>query len=157
MAVFSVEANPTFRDMIGRFVRAEDALLTARRVEMRTLGRLHRDAIKRKAPKKTGKFAAGIRFRTTQSGDSVGFTVSTPQPLGTFLRPPGTRPHVIRARRAKFLRFEVGGKIVYTKSVNHPGYRPSSDFVEDAVDELAPERTRALRRISTRYIQEIKS
>lgn len=35
----------------------------------------------------------------------------------------GTRPHKIRPRRARMLRFEVGGRIVYAREVNHPGYR----------------------------------
>lgn len=34
----------------------------------------------------------------------------------------GTRPHLIRPRRAQFLRFQVaGGRTVYTKLVRHPG------------------------------------
>lgn len=33
----------------------------------------------------------------------------------------GTRPHVIRPRRAKVLRFVVGGRVVYARKVNHPG------------------------------------
>ncbi|MER7841670.1 hypothetical protein ABTY98_38745 [Streptomyces sp. NPDC096040] len=37
----------------------------------------------------------------------------------------GTRPHLIRPRRAKFLRFEVGGDVVFTKLVRHPGTRPN--------------------------------
>lgn len=35
----------------------------------------------------------------------------------------GARPHVIRPRRAQFLRFKVGGKVVYARKVNHPGNR----------------------------------
>lgn len=38
----------------------------------------------------------------------------------------GTQPHVIKAKRAKFLRF-IGrrdGAVVYAKLVNHPGNRP---------------------------------
>lgn len=35
----------------------------------------------------------------------------------------GTRPHVIRPRRAKALRFEVGGRVVFAKMVRHPGVR----------------------------------
>lgn len=39
----------------------------------------------------------------------------------------GTRPHLIRPRRKKgFLRFEVGGDVVYTKLVRHPGTRPNN-------------------------------
>lgn len=37
----------------------------------------------------------------------------------------GTRPHLIRPRRAKALRFEVGGDVVFSKLVRHPGTRPN--------------------------------
>lgn len=37
----------------------------------------------------------------------------------------GARPHVIRARRAKFLRFRgKDGALVFRRSVNHPGNKP---------------------------------
>lgn len=35
----------------------------------------------------------------------------------------GTRKHVIRPRRKDYLRFTVGGRVVYAKIVHHPGYR----------------------------------
>lgn len=35
----------------------------------------------------------------------------------------GARPHTIRARRAKALRFFYRGRIVFAKSVRHPGMR----------------------------------
>lgn len=38
----------------------------------------------------------------------------------------GTRPHLIRPRRAKVLRFEVGGRVVYTNLVRHPGTKPNN-------------------------------
>jgi hypothetical protein len=43
-----------------------------------------------------------------------------------------TRPHLIRPRRAKALRFEVGGDVVYTKLVRHPGSR-ANDFLGRAL------------------------
>lgn len=36
----------------------------------------------------------------------------------------GTRPHIIRAKRAKALRFIQRGKVVFRKWVRHPGTRP---------------------------------
>jgi hypothetical protein len=33
----------------------------------------------------------------------------------------GARPHVIRPRRAKALRFVIGGRVVFARKVNHPG------------------------------------
>lgn len=35
----------------------------------------------------------------------------------------GARPHLIRPRRAKALRFEVNGQVVFTQLVRHPGNR----------------------------------
>lgn len=35
----------------------------------------------------------------------------------------GTRPHLIRPRRAKALRFEIGGRTVFARLVRHPGTR----------------------------------
>lgn len=37
----------------------------------------------------------------------------------------GSRPHIIRPRTAKVLRFEVGGTIVFAQQVSHPGTRPN--------------------------------
>lgn len=36
----------------------------------------------------------------------------------------GTRPHEIRARRARVLAFQVGGQTVYRARVMHPGTKP---------------------------------
>ena len=37
----------------------------------------------------------------------------------------GTRPHIIRPRNAKALRFVVGGRVVFASRVQHPGTRPN--------------------------------
>ncbi len=36
----------------------------------------------------------------------------------------GTKPHVIEARRASVLHFFIGGKEIFTRRVNHPGFAP---------------------------------
>lgn len=46
----------------------------------------------------------------------------------------GTVPHLIRPRRKQFLRFEVDGRVVYTKLVRHPGTKPN-DFMARALHE----------------------
>lgn len=37
----------------------------------------------------------------------------------------GSRPHVIRPRKARALRFTIGGRVVFAKSVRHPGTKGS--------------------------------
>lgn len=44
----------------------------------------------------------------------------------------GTRPHIIRPRRARALRFEVRGRVVYAAYVRHPGTR-ANDFLGRAL------------------------
>lgn len=35
----------------------------------------------------------------------------------------GSAPHVIRPRRARALRFEINGRVIFAAKVNHPGTR----------------------------------
>lgn len=48
----------------------------------------------------------------------------------------GTRPHVIRPKRAKVLAFTVGGRKVYATKVHHPGYR-GNPYLADALKQVA--------------------
>lgn len=49
----------------------------------------------------------------------------------------GTRPHIIEARNAKALRFEMGGNVLYRRMVNHPGTKPTL-FMETALKDNTP-------------------
>lgn len=44
----------------------------------------------------------------------------------------GSRAHLIRPRSKRYLRFEVGGRVVYAKLVRHPGYK-GNPFLRDAL------------------------
>lgn len=44
----------------------------------------------------------------------------------------GSRPHEIVPRNATVLRFEVGGTVVFTRHVNHPGTR-ANPFLRNAL------------------------
>jgi hypothetical protein len=46
----------------------------------------------------------------------------------------GSRPHVIRARRRKALRFVVNGTVMYRRSVMHPGTRGSGFLTRSLYD-----------------------
>lgn len=48
----------------------------------------------------------------------------------------GTDPHVIRAKNVRALKFDVGGKTVFRRSVNHPGTRPRP-FLRNAAEQVA--------------------
>lgn len=53
----------------------------------------------------------------------------------------GTRPHVISARRARALRFVVGGTTVFRTSVRHPGTK-ATHFMRTARDNAEAQLTR---------------
>jgi hypothetical protein len=48
----------------------------------------------------------------------------------------GSKAHIIRARKKKALRFEVGGKVVFARSVRHPGSR-GRPWLADAAERVS--------------------
>ena len=50
----------------------------------------------------------------------------------------GTRPHVIRPRTAGALKFQLGDRTVFAKSVQHPGTR-GRPFLRNAAEQVARE------------------
>lgn len=89
------------------------------------------------APARTGKLRRSIKTepvrRTGPMSVETGVTV-----LASYAAPvhEGARPHVIRPRTARVLRFEVeGGRIVFARRVNHPGNRPNP-FLRRAVEAV---------------------
>jgi hypothetical protein len=125
---------------------------------MRGLGRRYVVIAQDEAPKKTGKFARGIRFRTFIKGETVGFTTSTPQPLGKWIIE-GTKPHPITPKGPGYplaFYWEKMGQMWYTYHVNHPGTKPNP-FIERAKDRWVPEARRELNRISSRWAVDFTS
>lgn len=49
-----------------------------------------------------------------------------------YLHHEGTRPHAISARNAQFLRYSSRGRIVYARTVWHPGTKPNR-FLTDNI------------------------
>ncbi len=66
------------------------------------------------------------------AGGDLSVTLSAGAPYARFVDQ-GTRPHKIRPRRRKALRWAVEGGFAFAKVVNHPGTRPRR-FFERAAD-----------------------
>ncbi len=154
-SLFKLEINPTFRDFKGRFAKADVNLLENRRNQVRVLGRLFVDLAEDEAPKDTGEFAKGIRWRSFRKGtQSIGFTASDPQPLGKWIRG-GTKPHTIQPKGPGYpLRWEKGGQVFFAMKVFHPGTKPNP-YDERALERWQPIADVTNAKISTRYVQTI--
>lgn len=102
------------------------------------------DAARQEAPVKTGLLRSKLRvepFRMTGPNKGEGGVGVSKEdvPYAGYVRW-GTRPHVIRARNAKYLRFYWPrvGRVVFFKKVNHPGTKPNY-FLERALNRVARE------------------
>ena len=84
----------------------------------------------------SGTLLASLRRESghTAAGPSVD-VVAGVRGLTTYLgyHHDGTPPHVIRARRRHALRFTVGGRVMFARSVRHPGSR-GTRFLTRALD-----------------------
>ena len=91
--------------------------------------------VKQDEPFDTGLMVSRTKMtdRATSSGFVVQGVVDTDY---AEMVSGGTRPHVIRPRRARALRFTVGGQTVFATRVNHPGTRPN-DFWTRPLERLS--------------------
>lgn len=81
------------------------------------------------APVRTGLLAGSVKIEKRELYAVVGPTAYY-APFVEF----GTKPHMIYPRRARALRFEVGGEVVFAKRVSHPGTQ-AQEFVKQAVKD----------------------
>lgn len=174
MVAIQITSSPSFRDVGGRFAKAEKAILEERRNQLRIEGPKLVQYAKEEAPKKTGKFREGIRWNTRTVGDSLRLRVTVPQPLGTYIEK-GTKKHRIYPKNANALVFpwlKVGMLTVVPKGggfrthvrkgtlwvgkgyVDHPGTKPNP-FLKRALTRWRPNGYKVLRQISSRFKTEI--
>lgn len=152
--LLALTIKPTFRAMSGKYTKAEKNLLRNRRAQVVALGRRYVEYAREEAPEKTGAFKKSIRFRTFQTGETLGFTVTSKQPLGTFIVK-GTKPHIILPRRAKALRFVIGDRVIFAKMVRHPGTKPNR-FHGRAYARWLPGARASLAAISTKFVRDLQ-
>jgi hypothetical protein len=84
---------------------------------------------------RTQRLQRGTRGTTVIGSNVIRVVGSNRTPYAPFIEY-GTKPHIIRARRAKALRFMQRGKVVFRRWVRHPGTRPYQ-FLYRAVNSAA--------------------
>ena len=125
-----------------RLDRAElnRTLTNASRSELREAARQVVNRARVLVPVDTGRLRSSIRaepprFFSLRGSVTVGSDLEYAAAVND-----GSRPHVIRPRRAGgVLRFNVGGRIVYARYVNHPGTR-GTHFLDKALQQVAAQR-----------------
>lgn len=112
---------------IARLLRLRNGL-----VERKLAERTARAAeiARREAPGHMGEF---VSYKIVEGPKGLQGVIVCDHPAVRFVLD-GTRPHIIRPRRAKALRFEVGGRVVFSKIVHHPGTR-ANNFLARALRE----------------------
>jgi HK97 gp10 family phage protein len=114
-------------------------LTNASRSELREASRQVVNRAKILAPVRTGRLRSSIRAEPPRILSLRGSVkVGSDLEYAAFVND-GTRPHQIRPRNRQVLRFQVGGRTVFAKVVNHPGTRPRP-FLDRALREVAAQR-----------------
>lgn len=124
-----------------RLDRAElnRTITNASRTELREAGRQVVNRARVLVPVDTGRLRASIRADPPRIFSLRGsLTVGSDLEYAAAVND-GSRPHVIRPRRAQVLRFRVGGQVVFAKVVNHPGTR-GTHFLDKALRDVAAQR-----------------
>jgi hypothetical protein len=78
---------------------------------------------------KTGRLVKSIRGKTGKDKSVIG----SQHFVGHILEG-GAKPHVIKAKKGKYLRIPIGGRSLFIKQVRHPGNK-AYKFLEDTVEQ----------------------
>ena len=114
-------------------------ITNASRKELREASRQVVNRAKVLVPVRTGRLRSSIRAEPPRIFSLRGsVTVGSDLEYAAMVND-GTRPHVIRPRNAKVLRFTVGGQVVFARVVNHPGTK-ARPFLDRALREVAAQR-----------------
>ena len=153
MTEIKVTSKPEMGEIANRMARATKNIFGRGSGDLDKMGAQLLRYVKTEAPKNTGQSAEKIRSESFVSGLTVGFRIVLPEVYSNFVIP-GTRAHPIFPRNAKVLRFVVNGKVVFARSVSHPGTKPNP-FPERALNKWKPEAQAGLQRIGNRWVFEV--
>ena len=84
---------------------------------------------------KTGALFQSVYNRAIPGGRDVGHDLHR-APHALFVNF-GTRPHIIRPKEKKALRWVMGNRFIFAKFVRHPGYKGDAYILDAAADAMA--------------------
>lgn len=99
---------------------------------LRKRGRLIVLAAKRQVGVDTGALKKSIHMNHFRDGLGQYLWIGSEDPIA-WAHHEGTRPHVIRPVNHQLLRFSSGGRIIYTRKVNHPGTKPNRYLADNLI------------------------
>ena len=94
---------------------------------------------KARTPVKTGALRDSIAWKIEGHGAHLRGSVYSPLPYAAPVEF-GTKPRIIRPRHARFLRFTVGGRVIFARSVRFPGTKGRFMFALGAKASVVPTR-----------------
>ena len=114
-------------------------ITNASRRELKEASRQVVNRAKVLAPVRTGRLRSSIRAEPPRIFSLRGsVTVGSDLEYAAWVND-GTRPHQIRPRTKRALRFVVNGQVVFARVVNHPGTK-ANPFLDRALREVAAQR-----------------
>lgn len=126
-ARFTVEVRGLDR-IRENFARAELIYKGALNRTLRRIGKEVVPLLKNETPVRTGKLKSTTIFTIEGGPDAQSLTIRQGARsidgafYGEFVRE-GTSAHIIKPKKAKALRFQIGNRVIFAKQVNHPGTR----------------------------------
>jgi len=145
-------------DLTDRVQSADTVARISLNDGMRALGRLFVPAkgtgpLANATPKVTGKLARSTFFQIIGGPKEQILKILQPartpdgEFYGEFVRD-GTRPHDIRPKNAKALRFMIGSNVIFAMVVKHPGNRPNP-YHKRTLAALRPRVGQIVKRMAT--------
>lgn len=98
--------------------------------KLRRVGRLITAAAKKQVGKQSNELAESIHYNIQRWNGLPEVRIGSENKIA-YLHHEGTRPHAIVARNAQFLRFSSRGRVVYARSVAHPGTKPNKYLTDN--------------------------
>jgi hypothetical protein len=143
---------------------ANKNLLSHQREEIRPQVQRLVSLAKDEAPKLSGEFSEGIKYRIFLTGGVLQFRVYSPSPLGDWISE-GTEGHPIVAKKSSALAFIWENAPIPPNApdgihhifnfVNHPGTKPNR-FMGIAYRRWLPGARSALKKVALRWIGDLK-